>query len=55
MNTTSPIFLSHMNNQPLKLAPKSIKQYRRDSNSEMVEYPPELYDELLVFFDSKYY
>ena len=44
-----------MNNQPLKLAPKSIKQYRRDSNSEMVEYPPELYEELLVFFNSKYY
>ena len=44
-----------MNNQPLKLARQSIKQYKRDSNSEMVEYSPELYDELLVFFNSKYY
>ena len=55
MNTTSSIFLRHINNQVTQKAHQNIKQYKRDSNSEMVEYPPELYDELLEFFDSKYY
>ncbi len=44
-----------MNNQTQQLAPKSIKQYKRDSNSEMVQYPPEMYDELLVFFNHRNY
>ena len=46
MNTTSPPFLSH------KLTIKHTKMVKQ-TNSDMAEHSPELYDEILKYYENQ--
>ena len=44
MNTTSPVFMSHkLTTKPMKL--------QRVTDNELVEYPPEMYEQILEYYD----
>ena len=55
MKTMSPIFLKQMNSKEGQKASQSNKQHKTVSNSDLAVYPPEMYEEVLAYFNHRNY
>ena len=55
MKTMSPIFLKQMNSKEGQKASQSNKQHITVTNNELAVYPPEMYEEVLIYFRANHY